>query len=308
VPRICIGTNLAELAVFAIVFLGRLAVAGCASPVEDWDDFLVVIKYCKPYIESALAKTFDSNLGELYEVSPGRLALKPGHSPQAQFAEVADSFRGNPLKTKILIGWCVLLNLEIQVAATLTDGELEGDFDEELDDERDEEITDLDLGSIASFYLAGTAWAVAFKVPVPQHCRGRLVDIPKDVRDWETALYDRHRLDTPLPVGVPGIGSSTQVSAFSISVLSWGDILVTQLGTRVGVFFDHFVESNTDLSEWIEADSLVDKLITQDVDGESRRYRVCQQKDYACFRLLPANKPELNGLKIFSQLPEGLKI
>ena len=80
-------------------------------------------------------------------------------------------------------------------------------------------------------------------------------------------------------------------------------------GIRVGVFFDHFVESITDRSEWIQADSLIDqKSITQDVDGECRRYRVHQQKGYACFRLLPAITPGLNGLKIFSQLLEGLKM
>jgi hypothetical protein len=219
---------------------------------------------------------------------------------------VAENYKGNPHNTKILIGWCVLLNLQIQVSAMRMEGELEGDFDE--DDFDDDEITDLDLAEIASFYLSGEAWQSAFKVPLPQHCRGRLVDIPKEIRVMETTVFDRHRSDKALAVGVPGIGSSTQVSAFSISVLSWGDILVTQLGTRVGVFFDHFVESSTDLSEWIQADSLVDKSITQDVDGESRRYRVHQQKAYACFRLLPANTPGLNGLKIFSKLPEGLKI
>jgi hypothetical protein len=268
--------------------------------VEDWDDFALVIKYCKPYIESALSTTFDSNIGELYELSQGRLGLKPGRSPQAQFAEVADSFRGNPLKTKILIGWCVLLNLEIQFKATLTDEVFDEVFDEDLDEDRDDEITVLDLGSIASYYLAGTAWSVAFKVPVPQHRRERLVDIPKDVRDSETALYNRHRFDTPTPVSVPGIGSSTQLSAFGISAMSWGDILVTPEGTHVGVFISHFVESKTDLSEWMGGERFIDKVMNMEENGESLRFRVQQNKGYACFRLQPARAPGI-------QLPKDMQ-
>jgi hypothetical protein len=284
-----------------------LFIGGTKIAVEDWDDFSLVVKYCKPYLESALAKAFDPQIGELYEESPGRLALKPGRSPQAQFAAVADSFKGDPITTKILIGWCVLLNLEIQVGATLMEGDPEEDFDEELDDGYDDIISDLELGSIASYFLAGPGWSAAFKVPLPQHCRGRLVDIPEEIRDRETAVFNRHRFDKPLAVGVPGIGSSTEVSAFSIAALSWGDILVTQEGTRVGVFLDHFVESKTDLSKWLGTEGLADKVISIDENGENLRFRVHQQMEYACFRLQPAKVPGLSGIKIANELPASFR-
>jgi hypothetical protein len=90
---------------------------------------------------------------------------------------------------------------------------------------------------------------------------------------------------------VPGIGSSTQLSPFGISAMSWGDILVTSSGTHVGVFISHFVESKTDLSEWLVEEGFIDKAITMDVDGESLRFRVHQQKGYACFRLQSARTP-----------------
>lgn len=279
-----------------------LCIGSTKVSVEDWDDFSLVVKFCKPYIESALATTFDSNLGELYELSPGRLGLRPGLSPQAQFAEVAQSFRGNSLKTKILIGWCVLLNLDIQFKTTQTDEVFDEDVyedrDDDLDEELDDEITEQDLGAIASYYLSW-AWESAFKAPIPQHRRGRLVDIPKDVRDSETALYNRHRFDTPAPVSVPGIGSSTQLSAFGISAMSWGDILVTPSGTHVGVFISHFVESKTDLSDWLVGERFIDKVITMEENGESLRFRVQQNKGYACFRLQPAQAP---GIQIHKHI------
>ncbi|WP_274644831.1 hypothetical protein [Pseudomonas serbica] len=275
-----------------------LFIRGTKIALEDWDDFSLVVKYCKPYLESALAKAFDPHIGELYEASPGRLALKPGRSPQAQFAAVADSFKGDPITTKILIGWCVLLNLEIQVGATLMEVDPEDDFDEDLDDGYDEVITDLELGSIASYFLAGPGWSAAFKVPLPQHCRGRLVDIPEEIRDQETAVFNRHRFDKPLAVGVPGIGSCTDVSAFSIAALSWGDVLVTRTGTCVGVFIDHFVESKTDLSEWLGTEGLTDKVISIDENGENLRFRVHQKMEYACFRLQPSQPSGFGRLKI----------
>lgn len=234
--------------------------------VADWDDFSVVIKYCKPYIGKALSKVFPRDIGELCSQSGGLLGLKPGRTPQDQFLELAESFKGDPLKTKILIGWCVLLNLEIQL---------------------NPEIRRLEKAAIASYYVATRAWKSAFQVPLPQDCRGRLVDIPADVQAREHELYARHRWDKPESVGVPGIGSSRYFTAFGISSKSWGDILVTRDGTYVGVFQSHMVKSKTKLTKWLGKEGINDKTVTIEEFSETLRFRVHHQKEFACFRLQP---------------------
>lgn len=234
--------------------------------VEDWDDFAVVIKYCKPHIGNALTKVFPRDIGELHCKAGGLLGLKPGRTPQEQFMEVAESFRGDPLKTKILIGWCVLLNLEIQL---------------------NPELRRVEKAAIASYYVATHAWKSAFKVPAPQVNGGRLVDIPADVQKAEKELYDRHRWDKPESVGVPGIGSSKHFTAFGISSKTWGDILVTKDGVYVGVFQSHMVESKTNLSKWLGKEGINDSMVTIEEFAETLRFRVHHQKEFASFRLLP---------------------
>jgi hypothetical protein len=234
--------------------------------VADWDDFSVVIKYCKAHIGKALTKVFPRDIGELCSQSGGLLGLKPGRTPQDQFMELAESFKGDPLKTKILIGWCVMLNLEIQL---------------------NPELRRLEQATIASYYVATHAWKSAFKVPLPQDCRGRLVDIPADVLQREQELYDRHRLDKPESVGVPGIGSSRHFTAFGISSKTWGEILVTKDGTYVGVFEAHMVKSKTNLSKWLGKEGINDRMVTIEEFAETLKFRVHHQKEFASFRLLP---------------------
>lgn len=234
-------------------------------PVADWDEFGIVVKYCKKHIMKALDKAFRHDLGELYEVSAGHLALRNGLRPSEQFKAVAQSFRGDPLQTKILIGWCVLLHLEIRL---------------------NPDLSTLAQADIATNYIAHHAWRSAFTVPIPQTMRGALVDIPAGTQKKQWDLYEARRFDKAMAVTIPSAGSSTTFTPFGISTKTGGDILVTPGQVLVGLLSHHRLRSEADLSMWLANEPMHDFSAMVEEHPDFYRYRVHQQPGYTCLRLL----------------------